>query len=130
MLVVSASAARTALKNSQLIPRLRDEKLEFAAASNQLRPQIVPADYLQQTGDLVHRGFLAGLVVAYAIDEKERYELIRQPDIDSWNVGQTEIEARAIANLEAVSAGVSLSPRSNPDAISPDQANTRQLRVL
>jgi hypothetical protein len=118
------------LKNSQLIPRLRDEKLEFAAASNQLRPQIVPADYLHQTGDLVHRGFSAGLVLAYAIDEKERYELIRQPDIDSWNVGQTEIEARAIANLEAVSAGISLSPRSNPDAISPDHANTRQLGVL
>ena len=99
------------LARSQASP----EKLGFAAASNQLRPQIVPADYLQQAGDLVHRAFLAGLVVAYAIDEKERYELIRQPDIDSWHVGQTEIEARVIANLEAVSAGISLSPRSNPD---------------
>jgi Protein of unknown function (DUF1444) len=91
------------------------EKPEFGAASNRIRPQIVPPDYLQQAGDLVHRGFLAGLIVAYAIDEKERYELIRQPDIDSWHVGQAEIEARAIANLEAVSARISLSPRSNPD---------------
>jgi uncharacterized protein YtpQ (UPF0354 family) len=91
------------------------EKPEFGAASNRIRPQIVPPDYLQQAGDLVHRGYLAGLIVAYAIDKKERYELIRQPDIDSWHVGQAEIEARAIANLEAVSAGISLSPRSNPD---------------
>jgi hypothetical protein len=107
------------LEKQPTIPRLRDEKLEFAAASNQLRPQIVPADYLHQTGRSRTQGH-----------EKERYELIRQPDIDSWNVGQTEIEARAIANLEAVSAGISLSPRSNPDAISPDHANTRQLGVL
>jgi hypothetical protein len=91
------------------------EKPGFAAASNRIRPQIAPADYLKQAGDLVHRTFFAGLIVAYAIDEKERYELIRQPDIDSWHVGQPEIEARAIDNLEAVSGGISLSPRSNPD---------------
>jgi hypothetical protein len=91
------------------------EKPEFAAASNRIRPQIVPPDYLRQARDLVHRAFFAGLIVAYAIDEKERYELIRQPDIDSWHVGQPEIEARAIENLEAVSAEISLSPRSNPD---------------
>jgi uncharacterized protein YtpQ (UPF0354 family) len=91
------------------------DKSEFASASNLIRPQIVPADYLEQAGDLVHRAFLAGLLVAYALDDKERYELIRQSNIDSWHVGQTDIEARAIANLESVSAGISLSPRSNPD---------------
>lgn len=91
------------------------DKSEFASASNLIRPQIVPADYLEQAGDLVHRAFLAGLLVAYAVDDKERYELIRQSNIDSWHVGQTDIEARAIANLESVSAGISLSPRSNPD---------------
>jgi uncharacterized protein YtpQ (UPF0354 family) len=36
-------------------------------------------------------------------------------NIDSWRVGQTDIEARAIANLESVSSEISLSPRSNPD---------------
>ena len=91
------------------------DKSEFAAASNLVRPQIVPADYLQQAGDLVHRAFLAGLLVAYAVDDKERYELIRQSNIDSWDVGQTAIEARAIANLESVSSEISLSPRPNPD---------------
>ena len=45
---------------------------EFAAASNLIRPQIVPADYLQQADDLVHRVFFAGLVVAYAVDDRER----------------------------------------------------------
>ena len=54
------------------------DKSEFASASNLIRPQIVPADYLEQAGDLVHRAFLAGL-------------------LDSWHVGQTDIEARAIA---------------------------------
>ena len=87
----------------------------FAAASDRVRPQIVPADYLQEVGGLVHRQFLAGLVVAYAIDEKERYKLLQQPLIDSWHIGQPEIETRAIANLEAVSAGTPLSPRSNAE---------------
>ena len=91
------------------------ETSEFAAASKLLRPQIVPADYLQQASDLVHRDFLAGLIVAYAIDDKERYELVRQSSIDSWQVGPAEIEVRAITNLETVSAGISLNSRSNPD---------------
>jgi hypothetical protein len=46
------------------------DKSEFAATSNLIRPQIVPADYLQQAGDPVHRVFLAGLLVAYAVDDK------------------------------------------------------------
>jgi uncharacterized protein YtpQ (UPF0354 family) len=46
---------------------------------------------------------------------KESRELVRQSDIDSWHVGQTEVEARAIANLESVSTEISLSPRANAD---------------
>jgi hypothetical protein len=85
----------------------------FAATSNRVRPQIVPADYLRRAPALVHRQFLAGLIVAYAIDEKERYRLLQQALIDSWHVRQAEIEALAIANLEAVSADIPLNPRSN-----------------
>jgi uncharacterized protein YtpQ (UPF0354 family) len=91
------------------------DKSEFAAAGNLIRPQIVLADYLKQAADLVHRESYAGMLVAYAVDEKQRYELVRQSNIDSWHVGQTEIEARAIANLESGSAEISLSPRSNAD---------------
>lgn len=87
----------------------------FAAASNHVRPQIVSSDYLREVGDLVYRQFFAGQIVAYAIDEKEQYKLLQQPLIDSWHVGQPEIETRAIANLEAVSVGVPLSPRSNAE---------------
>ena len=80
-----------------------------------MRPQIVPADYVGQAPDLVHRPFLAGLMVAYAIDEKDRYKLLRQPDIDAWNIGQAEIETRAITNLETASADISVELGSNPE---------------
>ena len=80
----------------------------FAAASERVRLQIAPDDYLGQARDLVHREFLAGLMIAYAIDENDRYELVRQPVIDSWHVEQPEIETRAIANLEAVSTDIPL----------------------
>ena len=86
----------------------------FAEAGDRVRPQIVPADYLGQAPDLVHRPFLAGLMVAYAIDEKNRYELLRQPDIDAWQIGQAEIETHAIANLEAASTGLAVQLGTNP----------------
>lgn len=73
-----------------------------------MRLQIAPDDYLGQARDLVHREFLAGLMIAYAIDENDRYELVRQPVIDSWHVEQPEIETRAIANLGAVSTDIPL----------------------
>jgi len=48
-----------------------NDNVGVAAAGDRLRPQIVPADYLKTARGLVHRPFLAYLIVAYALDEKD-----------------------------------------------------------
>lgn len=84
------------------------DNLPYAAAQQRLRPQIVPDEYKAAARDLVCRPLFAGLSLAYAIDDEKAYQLLRQPTLDDWHVTQDEIEARAIANLETLSASIPL----------------------
>lgn len=85
----------------------------FAAVRTQLRPQIVPADYLKTAHDLIHRPFLADLIVVYAIDDEHTYQLLQQLHSDKWHVGREEIELVASENLEAISREIPLKPLLN-----------------
>ena len=80
----------------------------YSAAEGRLRPQIVPDEYKRAAQDLVCRPFFAGLSVAYALDDAKAYQLLRQPALNGWHVQQGEVEARAIANLEALSISLPL----------------------
>jgi uncharacterized protein YtpQ (UPF0354 family) len=84
------------------------DNVPYPAAEGRLRLQIVPDEYKRAVQDLVCRPFFEGLSVDYALDDAKSYQLLRQPTLDGWHVGQDEIEARAIANLEAASVSVPL----------------------
>ncbi|RFB80491.1 DUF1444 family protein [Methylovirgula sp. 4M-Z18] len=88
----------------------------FTAAEEYLRLQIMPDDYRKTASDLICRPFFAGLSIAYALDDNERYQLLRQSDVSAWAVGQQDIEARATANLETLSASVTLKPTPGAEA--------------
>lgn len=87
------------------------DNLSYPAAQARLRPQIVPDEYKSAARDLVCRPLFAGLSLAYAIDDEKAYQLLRQPTLDGWHATQNEVEARAIANLEAISASIPLEVR-------------------
>jgi len=89
-------------------PGAAAHNLSYPAAQERLRPQIVPDEYKAAARDLVCRPLFAGLSLAYAIDDEKAYQLLRQPTLDGWHVTQDEIETRAIANLETLSASIPL----------------------
>lgn len=84
------------------------DDVAYSAAEGRLRVQIVPDEYKRAAQDLVCRPFFAGLSVAYALDDAKSYQLLRQPTLNAWNMAQENIEPRAIANLEALSASLPL----------------------
>jgi uncharacterized protein YtpQ (UPF0354 family) len=87
------------------------DKQSYTANEARLRPQIVPDEYKRAAPDLVCRPFLAGLSVAYAIDDEKSYQFVLRPTLEGWQKPQEEIEARAIANLEGASASIPLEAR-------------------
>jgi len=89
----------------------RTGDMPLAEARSQLRLQIVPAEYRERSHDLVFRPlepFLADLIVAYALDDEKAYQLLRQPMLDGWNIGRSEVEAIAVENLETISSAIAL----------------------
>ena len=87
------------------------QDIPYSAVIDRLRPQIIPDEYKTVAPDLVCRPFFAGLSVAYAIDDSKSYQLLRKAALNSWNIAQQEVETRAIANLEALSASLPLEAR-------------------
>lgn len=77
----------------------------FAEASARLRIQLVPVEYHEQVPSLTCRRFSERLLVAYALDEAERYQMVTQSIFETWNVDQATVERIAQRNLERASAG-------------------------
>jgi hypothetical protein len=92
------------------------DEAPFASARQLLRPQIVPAKYLQTAADLIHRPFLADLIVVYALDDDRTYQLLQQAAADKWHAGREEIEKFATENLEALSLTLPLKVSPNNKA--------------
>lgn len=84
------------------------DNIQYPAAQERLRPQIVPDEYKRAVQDLVCRQLFAGVSLAYALDDEKSYQFLRQPTLSGWHATQDEIEARAIANLETLSASLPL----------------------
>lgn len=83
-----------------------DTSLEVARS--RLRIQIAPAEYVRQFGDgasgLVHRPFVPGLVIAYAVDEAERFSYVLASRLDEWKIDRAELDRIAVENLDAAIA--------------------------
>lgn len=78
----------------------------FAEASPRLRIQLVPNEYREQVPSLTCRRFSDRLLVAYALDENKRYQLVTQSIFQGWGVDQDTVERIARRNLELASGGV------------------------
>lgn len=78
----------------------------FAKASARLRIQLVPIEYREQVPTLTCRRFSERLLIAYALDENERYQLVTHSIFEGWNVDQETVERIAKRNLELASGGV------------------------
>ncbi|MEW6641736.1 MAG: DUF1444 family protein [Pseudomonadota bacterium] len=89
------------------------DDISYAAAETRLRPQIVPDDYKATASDIASRPFFAGLSIACVLDDGKAYQVLRQPTLATWHMDQTAVEARAIANLETVSASLALAAKPN-----------------
>jgi len=53
---------------------------------------------------LVYRPFLADLMITYVIDEQGRLAYLNENHLESWQVGEHEVHAQALANLQARTA--------------------------
>ncbi|MCC6522411.1 MAG: hypothetical protein IT373_07105 [Polyangiaceae bacterium] len=65
-----------------------------------LRPQLLPAEYLRDMRDAVAREFVDGLNVVYVIDEPGHYAFVRRAYLDAWAISADELDSIAINNLE------------------------------
>ncbi len=83
-----------------------DTSLE--AVRSRLRIQIAPEEYVRRFGDaekgLVHRPFVPGLVIAYAVDEAERFSYVLSNRLDEWKIDRAELDRIAVDNLDAAIA--------------------------
>lgn len=88
--------------------------LGLAEAGPRLRPQLAPAEYLDQAA-LVHEPFGEGLVVAYVLDSPANYRYVTADDLARWKVDVAEVRRRALANLAAASRDIPVQATAPPD---------------
>ncbi|GJE19020.1 DUF1444 family protein [Methylobacterium marchantiae] len=78
----------------------------FPKASVRLRIQLVPIEYREQVPTLTCRRFSERLLVAYALDEEKRYQLVTHSIFEGWGVDQATVERVARRNLELASGDI------------------------
>lgn len=94
------------LATAKPLPSQPQPAESFADASKRLRIQLVPNEYEQQAPLLTCRPFSKRLLVAYVLDEQNRYQMVTRPIFESWGVDQQTVEEIAKRNLELASGGV------------------------
>lgn len=84
----------------------------FTTAQRRLRIQIIPGDYLKQEASIVHAPLSQRLLIAYALDEANRYQVVTEPMFASWGVDRTVLDriARRNSEAEAVRVPIEVSP--------------------
>jgi uncharacterized protein YtpQ (UPF0354 family) len=80
----------------------------FLDNKEKVLPQVVPPsllDYCRRDGrELASIGYVAGLSVAFVVDEPERYTYIHKRVMRRWGVGEADLLSVALRNLEALSS--------------------------
>ncbi|MDT3379960.1 DUF1444 family protein [Labrys neptuniae] len=85
-----------------------EERARWQEARTKLRLQVVPIEYRRQTKELVSRDLAARVVIAYALDQGERYALVTTDDLKTWGVDADAIHEAALAGLEAASGKLAI----------------------
>ena len=82
----------------------------FADVRERLRVQLVPAEYLtlneKTKTPIVHRPLAQDVIIAYAIDEPNRYALVLEDELAKWEVTANKLHDQAVANLEATAKDI------------------------
>lgn len=79
----------------------------WEAARDQLRPQIMPADYAAKV-PLIALPFSQSLAVGVVLDEDAGYLYVRQEDAERWEKSPEQLLEVALANLEQASRGMQI----------------------
>jgi len=85
-----------------------EERARWSEARARLRLQVVPIEYRQQAEALVSRDLAAKVVIAYALDQGERYALVTTDDLKTWGVDADAIHEAALDGLEAASGKLAI----------------------
>lgn len=85
-----------------------EERTRWQVARAKLRLQIVPIEYRQQAKELISRDLTAKVVIAYALDQGERYSLVTKDDLKTWGVDADALHEAALAGLETASGAVTI----------------------
>lgn len=83
----------------------------YSEAKARIRPQLVPAEFLHVAPAMLHRPFFSGLVIAFALDEGDRYDLLQETTLETWGVSLKTLQDQAMANLEMQAETSILQPK-------------------
>ena len=85
------------------------DELSLDDLRGQLRPQVMPADYVTAAPvPIVSFPFAMGIAVGIVADFPQTYAYIRQVDLVRWGVSSQELYELALDNLEAISGGIDI----------------------
>ncbi|MCW1923788.1 DUF1444 family protein [Luteolibacter arcticus] len=86
-------------------PSLDDLSLD--EIRDQLRLQVMPADYVQAAPvPIVAFPFATGIAVGIVADFPQSYAYVRQVDLERWKISPEELHEIALENLEAISRDI------------------------
>lgn len=80
----------------------------WVQARGRLRAQIVPIEYRTAGPKLVSRDFGRRVVIAYAVDSADSYQLVTADMATGWSVDAAAIHEAAIEGLEGISTNVEI----------------------
>jgi len=85
------------------------EELSLEDLRVQLRPQVMPADYVMAAPiPIVSFPFATGIAIGIVADFPQTYAYVRQADLTRWGVSAQELYEIALANLEAISEDIAI----------------------
>ncbi len=93
---------------------------------DQLRPQVMPADYVKAAPmPIVSFPFATGIAIGIVADFPQSYAYVREADLARWGVSPGEVYEIALENLEAISndLGIHLSKNDSETFLAIDSGD-------
>lgn len=89
----------------------RLEPQGWAEARPRLRAQIVPIEYRTSGLKLLSRDFSRQVIIAYAVDSPESYQLVTEEMAARWGVEAAAIQDAAVKGLEKISTDLEIAAK-------------------
>lgn len=110
----------TGARRREEIARFLDEGIRagqpepqgWAEARERLRAQIVPIEYRTAGPKLLSRDFSRQVVIAYAVDSPDSFQLVTEEMAAHWGVDAGTIHAAAIEGLDGISADIEIAAKA------------------